>query len=54
VLRGELLTEANIEAAPAQATQGVTPLSDQDASADYRIHLAQRYTARALKALVQS
>lgn len=51
LLRGQVLSEPNIAAAAARVTDGVEPLSDAFAPADYRLHLARVHTARALAAL---
>jgi len=49
-LEGTSGSDAEIQAAAALATQGIEANSDLHASADYRMHLATVYTARALKA----
>ena len=51
-LQGQQLNDQTIEAAAAQATAGVDANSDLYASEDYRRHLAQVYTRRAVKAAV--
>ncbi len=51
LLRGQVLSEPTIAAAAARATDGVEPLSDTFAAADFRLHLARVHTARALTAL---
>lgn len=48
-LRGSNLESRLIEEASSQATQGVDPLSDIHASAEFRAHLARLYTARAIQ-----
>jgi carbon-monoxide dehydrogenase medium subunit len=48
-LDGQALDAKTIAAAARQAASGVSPLSDIHASADYRAHLAQVNTARALE-----
>lgn len=48
-LDGQSLDAKAIGAAARQAAAGVTPLADIHASADYRAHLAQVNTARALE-----
>jgi carbon-monoxide dehydrogenase medium subunit len=50
-LRGSTLSEEDIAAAAQQVTDGVEPLSDLSAAADYRLHLARIHTARALASL---
>jgi len=50
-LRGKTLSAETIEAAAQQVTDGVEPLSDLYAPADYRLHLARVTTARALASL---
>ena len=49
-LKGQQLSDQTIAAAAAHATDGVDANSDLYASADYRRHLAQVYTRRALQA----
>ncbi len=51
LLRGQALSEPTIAAAAACVTDGVEPLSDTFAPADYHLHLARVHTARALAAL---
>jgi carbon-monoxide dehydrogenase medium subunit len=51
LLRGQTLSEQTISAAAARVTDGIEPLSDTFAPADYRLHLARVHTARALTAL---
>ena len=54
-LVGKQLTEQNIAAAAAHAVDGVDANSDLSASEDYRRHLAQVHTRRAIaKALAQT
>lgn len=48
-LEGQALDAKTIGAAARQAAAGVAPLADIHASADYRAHLAQVNTARALE-----
>lgn len=48
-LEGQALGAQTIAAAARQAAAGVAPLADIHASADYRAHLAQVNTARALE-----
>lgn len=48
-LEGQALSAQAIAAAARQAAAGVAPLADIHASADYRAHLAQVNTARALE-----
>jgi carbon-monoxide dehydrogenase medium subunit len=50
-LRGKALSEENISAAAQKVTDGVAPLSDSYAPADYRLHLARVHAARALASL---
>ncbi|HEY7093760.1 MAG TPA: xanthine dehydrogenase family protein subunit M [Ktedonobacterales bacterium] len=52
-LVGKSLDEATISQAAASAANGLTLLSDSYASADYRAHLAQVYTRRALAMAAQ-
>jgi carbon-monoxide dehydrogenase medium subunit len=52
-LVGKALDDATISQAAASAANGLTLLSDSYASADYRAHLAQVYTRRALAAAAQ-
>jgi carbon-monoxide dehydrogenase medium subunit len=47
-LHGTPLTAGGVAAASRRATEGITPLSDIHASAEFRTHLAQVYTNRAL------
>lgn len=49
-LRGKKLDAATIEKACAQVTDGVEPLDDIHASAEFRTHLARLYCARAIHA----
>lgn len=49
-LQGQQLNEQTIEAAASHATDGVDANSDLYASEDYRRHLAQVYTGRAIRA----
>jgi carbon-monoxide dehydrogenase medium subunit len=49
-LQGQQLNDQTIEAAAAQATAGVDANSDLYASEDYRRHLAQVHTKRAIQA----
>jgi carbon-monoxide dehydrogenase medium subunit len=51
LLRGQVLSGPTIAAAVERVAQGVEPLSDSFASADYRLHLARVHTARALATL---
>jgi len=48
-LRGNKLTLKLIETAAAQAAEGVDPLEDLHATAQFRAHLARVYTARAIQ-----
>ena len=48
-LRGKELTAEAVEAAARKAAEGVEPLSDLHASAEFRAHLAQVNTKRALE-----
>jgi aerobic carbon-monoxide dehydrogenase medium subunit len=48
-LEGQALTRDTIAAAARQAASGITPLADIHASAEYRAHLAEVNTARALQ-----
>jgi carbon-monoxide dehydrogenase medium subunit len=52
-LVGKALDEATISQAAASAANGLTLLSDSYASADFRAHLAQVYTQRALATAAQ-
>jgi carbon-monoxide dehydrogenase medium subunit len=52
-LAGKQLDEATISQAAASAANGLTLLSDSYASADFRAHLAQVYTQRALATAAQ-
>ncbi|MCP5041332.1 MAG: xanthine dehydrogenase family protein subunit M [bacterium] len=54
LLRGQVLSGSTIAAAAARVADGITPLSDTFASADYRLHLARVHTARALAALADA
>ena len=47
-LRGKELSEAAIEAASQKAAEGIDPLNDIHASAEFRAHLAQLNTQRSL------
>jgi len=49
-LRGKKLNAKLIESAAAKITDGIDPLEDLHAAADYRAHLARIYTARAIQA----
>jgi carbon-monoxide dehydrogenase medium subunit len=49
-LRGRKLTAKSIEAAAALVVEDVEPLEDLHAAADYRAHLAQLFTCRAIDA----
>ena len=51
-LQGKKLDDATIQAAAAQAANGMDCLSDIHASAEYRAHLVTVMTARAIKAAV--
>lgn len=53
-LRGEKLTAKGIEAAAALVAEGVAPLENLNAAADYRAHLARIYTARAVAAALKN
>jgi CO/xanthine dehydrogenase FAD-binding subunit len=48
-LRGNKLTLKLIETAAAQAAEGVDPLEDLHATAQFRAHLARVYTVRAIQ-----
>jgi len=50
-LQGQALTAERIADAAARVTEGIDPLSDAYAPADYRAHLARIHTARALTKL---
>jgi carbon-monoxide dehydrogenase medium subunit len=50
-IRGRALTPECIDEAAARVTEGIDPLSDHYAPADYRAHLARIHTARALTRL---
>jgi carbon-monoxide dehydrogenase medium subunit len=52
-LRGKQPTDENIAAAAAYAAEGIDPLDDIHASADYRAAMAQVFTKRALQAARQ-
>ncbi len=52
-LRKKELEPHLVEAASAQATEGIDPLEDIHASAEFRAHLARLYTARAIAAAVR-
>jgi carbon-monoxide dehydrogenase medium subunit len=47
-LRGKKLTAESIEESAAHAADGIEPLEDLHADAEFRAHLARVYTARAL------
>jgi carbon-monoxide dehydrogenase medium subunit len=49
-LRGNKLGAKLIEASTALVSEGVDPLEDLNAAADYRAHLARIYAARAVEA----
>ncbi len=49
LLRGNKLTPKLIDAGASQAADGIDPLDDLHASADFRAHLARVYTARAVQ-----
>jgi aerobic carbon-monoxide dehydrogenase medium subunit len=49
-LRGNKLSAKLIEASTALVSEGVDPLEDLNAAADYRAHLARIYAARAVQA----
>lgn len=51
-LRGQAPTPEALQRAAASATDGIDPLEDIHASADYRLHLATVMTRRALEAAV--
>lgn len=53
-LRGNKLTAKSIEASAALVSDGVEPLEDLHAAADYRAHLARVYTARAIQAALKN
>ena len=48
-LRGKKLTPTIMEQAASQVAQGVDPLEDMHASAEFRSHLARVYTLRAIQ-----
>lgn len=48
-LRGRSLDDATVQQAAERVADGVEPLSDIHASAEYRAHLARVFTARALR-----
>jgi aerobic carbon-monoxide dehydrogenase medium subunit len=48
-VRGNKLTTKSIEESAALVSDGVVPLEDLHAAADYRAHLARVYTARAIR-----
>jgi carbon-monoxide dehydrogenase medium subunit len=50
-LAGQAIDDAAIDRAVAAAVNGIEPLSDRFASAEYRIHLAKVYLKKALKAV---
>jgi aerobic carbon-monoxide dehydrogenase medium subunit len=52
-LRGNKLTPKLIESIAAQVAEGVDPLEDLHASAQFRVHLARVYTARAIQQAAQ-
>lgn len=53
LLRGKKLTGKLIESAGAKVTDGIEPLEDLHAAADYRAHLARVYTVRAVHEAVK-
>ncbi|MDP6087982.1 MAG: xanthine dehydrogenase family protein subunit M [Nitrospinota bacterium] len=53
ILRGKRLSPSLIEKASSQVTEGVDPLDDHHASAEFRTHLARLYTARAIGEAVE-
>jgi carbon-monoxide dehydrogenase medium subunit len=53
-LRGQPASDEAIAAASGSAAEGLDPLSDIHASADYRRHLTRVYTRRALQAAVRA
>ena len=52
-LEGRRPTDETVAQAAAQAAEGVAPLADLHASADYRAHLARVFTRRALIAAIE-
>ena len=52
-LRGAALDEATIGAAAELASEGLEPLDDLHASAEYRLHVARGLTRRALQTAVE-
>ncbi|MFQ5902544.1 MAG: FAD binding domain-containing protein [Candidatus Binatia bacterium] len=52
-LRGKRLEPALIEEASSQVTQGVDPMEDIHASAEFRAHLARLYTFRAIREAIK-
>ena len=52
-LRGNKLTPKLISAGAERVTEGVAPLEDLHAGAEFRAHLARLYTARAIRAASQ-
>ncbi|HKA33234.1 MAG TPA: xanthine dehydrogenase family protein subunit M [Candidatus Binatia bacterium] len=53
-LKGARLEDDPIERAANRVVDGIDPLEDINGSKDYRAHLARVYTARAIKAALQS
>jgi carbon-monoxide dehydrogenase medium subunit len=53
-LKGARLEDDPIERAANRVLDGIDPLEDINGSKDYRAHLARVYTARAIKAALQS
>jgi carbon-monoxide dehydrogenase medium subunit len=54
ILRGKKLEEPLLEQAASKVTDGVDPLEDINGSKEYRSHLAQVYTVRAIRAAMAS
>lgn len=54
LLVGKKLDEQTIEAAAAEATQGIDVIEDINGSQDYRSHLAKVYVARAIREAMDS
>lgn len=52
-LKGKKLAPGLVEEASAQVAQGIEPLSDIHASAEFRAHLARLYTSRAVREAAQ-
>lgn len=48
-LRGKKISRAAVEKAAAKVTEGIDPLEDIHASAEFRAHLARQYTANAIQ-----